>query len=741
LYLDGCKNYLGYSEEELKNEGLNERTVSANKVRYVVEQLQGISLTKNDVNQNDVLGDFFESIVTEGFKQDKGQFFTHGNIVKFIIYALGIDDFSINHVNKYKSLPFIIDPACGSGTFLIDVMKMITATIKRRRKSEISTSKDVQLFVQYKLPDIKENTWAYDYLYGVELNPDLALATKVNMVLHGDGSGNIFAKDALLPFEKYENKIKVSILAKSKLIQNYYDKELNEQFDFVISNPPFSIKLDNDTKRLLPKTFIYAEMGNSENLFIERWYQLLKEGGKLGVVLPESIFDTGENQYIRMFLFKYFKILNVISLPSGKDGAFQPYTLIKTSLLFAKKKTKAEVKEWEKEWRESSNKYAKLRRKINLIIKSKEDSEENREVIKIYLKSYFSEEDSELTVPELLEKHNEDIKEIDKNKDWWVFSEVSKKFDYEIFIAHAKNLGYHRTKNREFKRENELFSFDDEFYVSYNLKNPETILDFIRTKKKINEPDRFYINFSDIANSISLRLDHRFYRYKIFEEPLILSNYKKKPILLREVILDIRNGKDVQRESYSVDANGSTIETDYKYITVNNIKEEGFVIDEVINLMVKTGEKLSKFKLEKNEIIITRSGTVGISKVFDIDEEETIFIPSGYLIIVKVDESKINPEFLEFFLNSKIMKKYFDVFGTGKTQKNISQRDIKRIPIPSLNLEEQNEITSFYRKKKEKIFKLISEKTQEIKKLNEELGEVIPSKVLKKKLEIKFEEE
>mgnify|MGYP000147395165 FL=1 len=596
LYLDGCKNYLGYSEEELKNEGLNERTVSANKVRYVVEQLQGISLTKNDANQNDVLGDFFESIVTEGFKQDKGQFFTHGNIVKFIIYALGIDDFSVNQVNKYKSLPFIIDPACGSGTFLIDVMKIITATIKRRRKSEISTSKDVQLFVQYKLPDIKENTWAWDYLYGIELNPDLALATKVNMVLHGDGSGNIFARDALLPFERYENKIKVSILAKSKLIQNYYDKEVNEQFDFVISNPPFSIKLDNDTKRLLPKTFFYAEMGSSENLFIERWYQLLKEGGKLGVVLPESVFDTGENQYIRMFLFKYFKILNIISLPSGKDGAFLPYTPIKTSLLFAEKKTKAEVKEWEKEWRELSNEYAKLKRKINSIIESKEDSKENRELIKKYLKTYFNEGDSKLTVQELLEKHKEDIKEIDKNQEWWIFSEISKKFDYKIFIAHTKNLGYHRTKNREFKRENELFSPDERFYVSYDLNNPKTILDFIKSKKNINEPDRFYIRFSDIAKSISLRLDHRFYRYKIFEEPLILSSYKKKPILLREVIQDIRNGKDVQRDSYSVDANGSIIETDYKYITVNNIKEEGFVMDEIINLMTKTGEELSKFK-------------------------------------------------------------------------------------------------------------------------------------------------
>lgn len=361
--MEGCKNYLGQSDDELKNEGLNKRNISPNKVRYVVEQLQEISLTKNEVNNNDLLGDFFESIVTEGFKQDKGQFFTHGNIVKFIIYALGIDDFAINHVNKHKSLPFVCDPACGSGTFLIDVMKIITDTIKRRRKSELSTSNDVKLFVQYKMPDVKENTWAWDYLYGVEINPDLALATKVNMVLHGDGSGNIFSKDALLPFAKYENKIKVSLLSKSKKIQNYsYSEELNEQFDFIISNPPFSIKLDNETKRLLPKKFMFADVGSSENLFIERWYQLLKEGGMLGVVLPESVFDNAENQYMRLFIYKYFKVKYLISLPSGKNGAFLPYTPIKTSLLFLQKKTKSEVKEYEKEWREAANKYNSLKR-------------------------------------------------------------------------------------------------------------------------------------------------------------------------------------------------------------------------------------------------------------------------------------------------------------------------------------------------------------------------------------------
>ncbi len=685
LYLDGCRNYLGYSDDDLRNDGLNEKTISANKVRYVVEQLQSLSLTKNDINNNDVLGDFFESIVTEGFKQDKGQFFTHVNLVKFIIYSLGIDDFSINHVNKLKSLPFIIDPACGSGTFLINAMKEITYNIKCKRIAEISTAKDVQLFIQYKMPDVKENTWAWDYLYGVEHNPDLALSTKVNMVLYGDGSGNIFAKDALLPFDRYENKVKVSVLSNSKTIQNYYEKEVNEQFDFVISNPPFSIKLDNETKKTLPKTFHYADMGGSENLFIERWYQLLKENGKLGVVLPESIFDTGDNQYIRIFLYKYFKILSVISMPSGKDGAFLPYTPIKTSLLFAKKKTKTEVLEWEKEWRNSSNEYARLKRRVKKLSESKDDSKENKETIKKYLKIFFTHDDKGLSVPGLIEKHREDIKDIDKNADWWVFEEVSKKYDYKIFLAHTKNIGYHRTKNREFKRENDLFTVDGKGYISYDTQKPITILDYIRAQKHINDPNRFYINLSDICKSISLRLDHRFHRYKIFEEPIILSSYKEKPFLLREALLEIRNGKDVEREAYSVAANGTIIETDYKYITVNNIKEDGFTIEDIINLVARKGEELRKYQLEHNEVIITRSGTVGISQVFNLKNKDIIYIPSGYLIIVKVDENKIEPEFLEFFLNSKVMRKYFDIFGTGKTQKNISQQDIKRIPNPIFN--------------------------------------------------------
>ena len=80
---------------------------------------------------------------------------------------------------------------------------------------------------------------------------------------------------------------------------------------------------------------MFGSKKNSENLFIERYYHLLRPGGRMGIVLPESVFDTSENKYIRLFLYKYFIIKAVVSLP---QVTFAPYTPTKTSVLLAKKK-------------------------------------------------------------------------------------------------------------------------------------------------------------------------------------------------------------------------------------------------------------------------------------------------------------------------------------------------------------------------------------------------------------------
>jgi len=307
LYRKAQKEYLELSDEEIvASQGLDTEKISPGKIAYVVEQLQSLSITENEnKDSGDILGEFFEGIVRSGFKQSKGQFFTHTNIVKFCLYALKIDELVEEKIVNENTLPYIIDPSCGSGTFLIEAMKLATKTVIDRKLSQ-KVHKHAQQLIASWFPPLKENIWAKDYIYGTENNPDLALATKVNMVLHGDGNINILIRDGLLEFVSYEISKKVSALSKStKLTNAPYTLPRNEQFDVVLSNPPFSVDLDNETKSGLAERFEYATKKNSENLFIERWYQLLKPNGRMAVVLPEGVFDTGENDYIRLFLLRF----------------------------------------------------------------------------------------------------------------------------------------------------------------------------------------------------------------------------------------------------------------------------------------------------------------------------------------------------------------------------------------------------------------------------------------------------
>jgi len=348
---------------------IDENKFSLIKLKYAVSEFEKYSFVdgKNSFNGKDILGDFFEGIIREGFKQSKGQFFTHINIVRFILWGLQLDKLAINRVNKELELPYLIDPSAGSGTFIIEYMKFITDNLKRRFRDKLDDTRDVEdKFSQWFMPDHRENKWAQDYIYGVEINFNLGTATKVNMILHGDGSTNIFVKDGLLPFKFYSKEVAPNYLKQHEEESTYFNKEVNCQFDVVISNPPFSVDLDNETKLNVKKEFVFGYKKNSENLFIERWYQLLKPNGRLGVVLPESVFDTTENKYIRLFIYKYFKVKAIVSLP---QLAFEHYTSTKTSLLFAQKKTKEELREWNDLWSKYSKEWSNLKTRVENLIK------------------------------------------------------------------------------------------------------------------------------------------------------------------------------------------------------------------------------------------------------------------------------------------------------------------------------------------------------------------------------------
>ena len=407
---------------------IDENKFSSNKLKYTVLELERFSFVdgKNSFNGKDILGDFFEGIIREGFKQTKGQFFTHINIIKFLLWGLQLDKLAIERVNNDLEIPYLVDPSAGSGTFLIEYMKFITDNLKRRFKNKLNETRNIEdKFDQWFMPDHRENKWAEKYIYGIEINFNLGTATKVNMILHGDGSTNIFVKDGLLPFNFYDKESAPNFLKQYNKDKVYFDKEVNGQFDIVISNPPFSVDLDNETKKNVKKEFIFGDKKNSENLFIERWYQLLKPNGRLGVVLPESVFDTTENKYIRLFIYKYFKIKAVVSLP---QLTFEPFTSTKTSLLFAQKKTKKEIDKWDELWDKYSNKWNKLKTRcenlISVYIDGKDrkslssikdlTEEEEKEKLARMLKDYIEEDDKKLSSKEMVEKYKVELKELCK---------------------------------------------------------------------------------------------------------------------------------------------------------------------------------------------------------------------------------------------------------------------------------------------------------------------------------------
>ena len=204
------------------------------------------------------------------------------------------------------------------------------------------------------------------------------------------------------------------------------------------------------------------------------------------------------------------------------------------------------------------------------------------------------------------------------------------------------------------------------------------------------------VQFKEIAKSYSLRSDISYYSFVQKILPSTLKTFKYPILWFVEFIKKINNGKDVKKEEYSIS------ETRYVYLTVNNIKKYEIVFNEIIYLDEEVGEKLERHRLEKGDLIITRSGTVGICKVFDIDNDEIIYIPSGYLIIIKLKEG-INKKFLEYYMSHEFIETFIRVHAAGKAQQNISQAYVKKIPIPNLPNTIQEKLVFEIEKIEEKI--------------------------------------
>ena len=238
-------------------------------------------------SKHQFLGDLFERLLTKGFKQNEGQFFTPTPITRFIWDSLPLQSYI-----SENTLPKIIDYACGAGHFLTEAIEAVNAI----RKDE-------------------NNSWVEKNVYGVEKDYRLARVSKISLFMNGAGNGNIIFGDGL---------------------ENYPEYGINlGEFDILVANPPYSVsgfkqhlKLKNNTFELLP--YISNDGSDIETLFVERVAQLLKPKGIAAIILPSSILSKDSSSYIctREILLKNFFIRAIVSFNSNTFSETDTNTVV-----------------------------------------------------------------------------------------------------------------------------------------------------------------------------------------------------------------------------------------------------------------------------------------------------------------------------------------------------------------------------------------------------------------------------
>jgi len=291
LFESTKKQYATVFEE---NDKIN---LSNNSLVFIINKLQNISLSDSS---QDVKGLAFQKFLNRHEKSDRGQFFTPEPIIGFCV----------NIINPQKH-ELILDPACGSGGFLVSALKYI---------KEKETDCNVEHIIN-------------NNLFGIDINKTIARIAKMKLFLELNTYSNIISYNSLEAIDKIKS-----------LLHN------TNGFDVILTNPPFGAKINQES---LLRTYQlgykwnkdqngFYRNGNIHNtqtveaLFIERCIDLLRIGGRMAIVLPNGNFENPSLDYIRYYILKKSKILAIVNLP---QETFIPYgTGVKTSLLFIEKK-------------------------------------------------------------------------------------------------------------------------------------------------------------------------------------------------------------------------------------------------------------------------------------------------------------------------------------------------------------------------------------------------------------------
>lgn len=297
-------------------------------ISYVVSQIQHLAIINT---KTDVKGEAYEEIVGGNLRGDRGEFFTPRNVcdasADMIFYTFPEE--------QWDDL-VIIDPACGTGGFLISVINFLQ---DKFYEMELEKWEDPALALTHTAKRVKD--FCERGLHGIDINPTLARATQMNEVMHGNGHGNIFPENSLkMPSEwKDQDKLKFGL----------------GDIDVLFTNPPFGTKIPIMEPSIL-RNYELGHIWENKNgvwsqtnrlrksvppgqLFVERSVMLLKPGGRAAMILADHILTNPGLEFIRQWMLINTKIIARIDLPGE---TFQPFTGTNAHVILLERKRNEE---------------------------------------------------------------------------------------------------------------------------------------------------------------------------------------------------------------------------------------------------------------------------------------------------------------------------------------------------------------------------------------------------------------
>jgi len=470
------------TKEEFKDDDLfsehEKMRIKQGSFEAIVKELEKYNLS---ITSDDVKGIAFEQFLGKTFRGELGQFFTPRTVVDFM-----------NDILDPKEGEVICDPCCGSGGFLIKSFEYVRSQIendiqkekekikekyydekyeKLNEKEQEKTDKKVNKLFSKLNSELDKNieksrlrNLSYNCVFGTDANPRMSRTAKMNMIMHGDGHGGVHHNDGLLnvngifenrfdviltnpPFgSRIEKSLKITqedkLTDKDRILK--YQKRYGEE----IYNKAQSQIDDNINKSLLSLYDTGKMSSLTEVLFIERCLNLLKAGGRMGIVLPEGVLNNSNLQKVRDYVESRAKIILITSIP--QDVFIASGATVKPSLLFFKKFTIDEEK-----------KYKKIKLEATNTIKEKYQEEIDK------IDEKLSKKGKDALKTDEKKKLRKDKKEIETKIEAEIKIEIKSKFNYEIPIAEVQKAGISTTGA---KIENELEPLQVEF-KTYREKN------------------------------------------------------------------------------------------------------------------------------------------------------------------------------------------------------------------------------------------------------------------------------